>query len=61
MLFARFELQIVGHRLTARAHGEPVSREQHQPAVEIKGATMTELAVGETEPDLWRAQCVVDV
>lgn len=61
MLFCRFEVMIDGNRLRARAHGEPVSRKRHQPAVEIKGATMTELSVAEAEPDLWRAQCVVDV
>jgi tRNA nucleotidyltransferase (CCA-adding enzyme) len=61
MLFCRFEVRIRGAQLNATAHGEPVSREHHQPAVEIKGATMTELFVGETEPGIWQAQCVVDV
>lgn len=61
MLFGRYEVTIEGHRLNARAYGEPVSRERHQPAVEIKGATMTELSVAEMEPGVWRAQCVVDV
>lgn len=61
MVFGWFEVTIAGDRLDGRAIGEPVSRERHQPAVEIKGATMTELAVGETEPGVWRAQCVVDV
>lgn len=61
MLFSRFEVTIDGNHLIGRAFGEPVSRERHQPAVEIKGATMTELAVDETEPGSWRAQCVVDV
>lgn len=61
MVFGRFEVTIDGHRLLGRAFGERVSRERHLPAVEIKGATMTELAVDETEPGIWRAQCVVDV
>jgi SHS2 domain-containing protein len=61
MIFSKFELTIEGDRLDAHALGELVSRERHQPAVEIKGATMTELAVDETEPGIWRAQCVVDV
>jgi SHS2 domain-containing protein len=34
---------------------------RHQPAVEIKGATYTELKVGRTDNGLWFAQCVVDV
>jgi tRNA nucleotidyltransferase (CCA-adding enzyme) len=50
-----------GDRLAARANGEPVSRERHQPAVEVKGATMTELSVMEASPGHWRAQCMVDV
>lgn len=61
MMFTRFDVEVEGHRLSARVHGEAISRERHRPAVEIKGATMTELAVGEIEPGLWRAQCVVDV
>jgi SHS2 domain-containing protein len=61
LVFGRFEVAVQGTRLTARAFGEPVSRERHHPAVEVKGATMTELAVSEVKPGLWRAQCVVDV
>lgn len=61
MLFSRFDVRIDGDRLTACVQGEPVSRERHQPAVEIKGATMTELSVAEAPPGLWCAQCVVDV
>ena len=61
MIFGAFEVSITGNKLTARAHGEPVARDRHHPAVEIKGATMTELAVGEVSPGVWRAQCVVDV
>jgi len=34
---------------------------RHAPAVEVKGATFTELAVSEDRPGLWRAQCVIDV
>ena len=61
MLFGRFSVTIEGNRLTGRAGGEPVSRERHQPTVEIKGATMTELSVAESQPGVWQAQCVVDV
>ncbi len=61
MIFGAFEVAIENNRLTATARGEPVSRDRHTPAVEIKGATMTELCVVEDEPGLWRAQCVVDV
>jgi SHS2 domain-containing protein len=61
LLFGAFSVAIDGGRLKAEALGEGVSRERHQPSVEIKGATFTELAVVEDRPGLWRAQCVVDV
>jgi SHS2 domain-containing protein len=31
------------------------------PAVEVKGATLTELKVSRNADGLWTAQCVVDV
>jgi SHS2 domain-containing protein len=61
MIFAAFDVTITGERLQGRADGEEISRERHSPAVEVKGATFTELAAGEDEPSLWRAQYVVDV
>lgn len=61
MIFGSFHVTISGSRLEGTACGEPVVRERHAPAVEIKGATMTELRVCEDKPGLWRAQCVVDV
>jgi len=60
LLFARFEVDVTDHRLTARAWGEPVTKQQHQPAVEVKGATYTSLRVAQQE-GAWLAQCVVDV
>jgi tRNA nucleotidyltransferase (CCA-adding enzyme) len=61
MLFGRFEVSLDGRRLHATAWGEPVDPDKHQPAVEIKGATYTELKVGRNESGQWFAQCVVDV
>ena len=61
MLFSRYAVTLNGHRLRATAWGEPVDVARHQPAVEIKGATYTELKVGQTETGQWFAQCVVDV
>ena len=61
MLFGRFRVEIEERRLCASAWGEPVDRELHQPAVEIKGATLTALEVRRGGDGLWRAQCVVDV
>lgn len=61
MLFSRFELSLQDHHLSARAWGEAVNILRHQPAVEIKGATFTELKVAPAQGGGWVAQCVVDV
>ncbi|MBX6419733.1 MAG: archease [Nevskia sp.] len=61
MLFGKFEVRIGAEGLRATAWGEPVDRSKHAPAVEIKGATFTELAVRETGDGTWLAQCVVDI
>jgi tRNA nucleotidyltransferase (CCA-adding enzyme) len=61
MLFSRFSVHFNSHSLRATAWGEPVDVARHQPAVEVKGATYTELAVKQDERGRWIAQCVVDV
>lgn len=61
LLFARFEVALAGDRLEGVAYGEPIDVGRHRPAVEIKGATFTELAVTRDADGRWRAQCVVDV
>ena len=61
MLFSRFEVSLDGRHLHATAWGEAVDVEKHQPAVEIKGATYTELKVDKDNSGEWLAQCVVDV
>jgi len=61
MVFGAFRVDISNGRLKGKALGEKVSRERHAPAVEVKGATFTELVVVEERPGLWRAQCVIDV
>ncbi|MDD9936249.1 MAG: archease [Myxococcales bacterium] len=61
LLFARFSVEVQDGELRATALGEPVDAARHQPAVEIKGATMTELAVRQRDDGSWLAQCVVDV
>jgi len=60
MLFGDFAVEIGDGQLHATAWGEPVDPDRHEPAVEIKGATMTALRVA-AEAGGWRAQCVVDV
>ncbi len=61
MLFSRFDLSIRRDQLRAEIWGEAVERERHQPAVEVKGATYTELSVSQAEDGTWVAQCVIDV
>jgi tRNA nucleotidyltransferase (CCA-adding enzyme) len=61
LLFGSFEVTISGCRLDARVLGEPIDVERHQPAVEVKGATLTALEVAQLPDGSWRAQCVVDV
>ena len=61
LLFGRFEVCIEDGCLRARAWGEPVRIEKHRPAVEVKGATYTALAVRGDAQGRWIAQCVVDV
>jgi SHS2 domain-containing protein len=60
MLFGDFAIQISGGELRATAWGETVDLGRHEPAVEVKGATLTALSVSSTAAG-WRAQCVVDV
>lgn len=61
MIFGRFDVRIDGGGLKAIAWGEALDRRRHRPAVEIKGATFTELQVARNAEGLWSAQCVVDV
>lgn len=60
MLFSRFRCHITDHCLAASAWGEEVDVMRHAPAVEVKGATYTCLAVRQ-EAGGWVASCVVDV
>jgi tRNA nucleotidyltransferase (CCA-adding enzyme) len=60
MLFGDFAVDIVDGVLHGVARGEPVDRGRHEPAVEVKGVTLTGLAVAAV-PGGWRVQCVVDV
>ena len=56
-----FQVRIEGRRLFATAWGERIDVTRHQPAVEVKGATYTNLSVRQEPNGLWVAQCVVDV
>jgi len=61
MLFGAFDVTIEDNQLTAVAHGEKIDPERHRPAVEVKGATYTNLDVRQEKDGTWIAQCVVDV
>jgi SHS2 domain-containing protein len=60
MLFSRFRVTMDEQGLSARIEGEKIDIAKHRPAVEIKGATYTELAV-QRHQHQWIAQCIVDV
>ncbi len=60
MLFGRFSVRLAPGELTGEAWGEPVDIARHRPAVEVKGATYTELKVVNSNAG-WIAQTVVDV
>ena len=61
MLFGLFDVHISGHHLQATAWGEKIKIAKHKPAVEVKGATYTDLRVYRTDNGKWITQCVVDV
>ena len=60
MLFSRFAVHLDGNRLRALAWGEAVDVARHEPATEVKGATLTALRVAQAPDGTWLAQCVVD-
>lgn len=60
MLFSQFHVEIRDLQLEAIIKGEEINRTQHQPVVDVKGATYTELKVYKKNKS-WVAQCVVDV
>jgi SHS2 domain-containing protein len=60
MIFGQFLVGINDLKLDAIIKGEKIDNQKHQPAVGIKGATLTELKVVR-QNDIWIAQCIVDV
>lgn len=61
MAFGRFHVNLINHKMEATAWGEMVDQRRHEPTVEVKGATYTELSVHQLLNGFWVAQCVVDV
>lgn len=60
LALSEFDVTINGLELKAKAKGEPIDPERHDPGVEVKGATFTMLTVRK-ENGNFIAQCVVDV
>lgn len=61
MIFGRFSVRIEDGQLHGTAWGEPLDVRKHRPAVEVKGATHTQLRVTREPSGTWVAECVVDV
>lgn len=61
LLFSRFRVRIEDNRLLAEAWGEKTDVARHQPCVEVKGATFTQLKVRREDDGRWLAQCVLDI
>jgi hypothetical protein len=57
MVFGAFNVDLPTSR---QRHWRARLEERHIPNVEIKGATLRELAVAEDRPGEWRAQCTVE-
>ncbi|HEY7218399.1 MAG TPA: archease [Candidatus Binatia bacterium] len=47
--------------MRGKAWGETMDPNKHELAIEVKGATCTEVAVKQDTNGNWIAQCVVDV
>ncbi|MCX7872172.1 MAG: archease [Verrucomicrobiae bacterium] len=60
-LFGKFDVKIEGTNLKATCYGEKINTKKHQPAVEVKAATLCELKVEQQPDSSWIAQCVLDV
>jgi SHS2 domain-containing protein len=61
LLFGEFEVRISDGALHAKLRGEKVDLARHDPSVEVKGATYTDLKVARETDGNWIAQCVIDV
>ncbi len=60
LLFSRFEVQVTDTGLQGSAWGEPLDRERHELAHEVKAITYHGLRVEQT-PDGWLAEVIVDI
>lgn len=61
MIFGRFTVVCQGMHLDGEMAGERIDVTRHQPAVEVKAATVSCLRVACDGAGVWTAECVVDV
>ncbi|WP_457572417.1 archease [Desulfovulcanus sp.] len=61
MLFSEYTVTIENLSLRATIKGEPIDKQKHAPAVEVKGATFSGLKVFQDNQGLWIAKCIIDV
>jgi len=60
MVFRQFKVHVDDQGLTATAHGEPIDRQRHTLAQEVKAITYHGLKV-ERDGDGWLAEVIVDL
>ena len=60
MFFSKFQVEIHDGQLTGYAWGEKLDLKKHEPVVEIKGISYSNLKVTQ-ENGKWIAQCIVDI
>ena len=60
MLFSKFRVVIKNGELTGYAWGEKLDLKKHEPVIEIKGISYSDLKVTQ-ENGKWIAQCIVDI
>ena len=60
MFFGKFQVNIKDGQLTGFAWGEKIDLKRHEPGVEIKGISYSDLKVIH-ENGKWTAQCIVDI
>ncbi len=60
IFFSRFEVEIKDGQLKGYAWGEKLDLKKHDPGVEIKGISYSDLKVAQ-ENGKWIAQCIIDI
>jgi len=60
LVLSKFEVKIKGNTLIAKAFGEPLDRQRHQPSVGVKAVAYSPLEVKKTKAG-YKATVVVDV